>query len=104
MGAGTPTAIVVGLTIGAVFCAACYAVRPLRRPLYGAWMSLVYPIGWVISHVILIAIYFFVFTPTAWILRLAGSDPMQRQMDRGAISYWVRHHQPYEPLRYFKQF
>ena len=68
------------------------------------WMTLVFPIGFVVSHVILLAIWWLVVTPIGLLMRLAGKDPMNRRFDRAAATYW----EPYSPhgnkKRYFRQF
>jgi len=67
---------------------------------YAAW-----PIGFVVSHVILAAVYYLVFTPIGLLMRALGRDPMTRRFDRAAASYWVRRPQEgTEPKRYFRQF
>ncbi len=81
-----------------------YALSPIRKPLYLGWMYLVYPIGWVISHVLMAIIYFLVFTPIGLAMRLFGRDPIQRRFDRDAPSYWVEHDPGGDPARYFRQF
>jgi hypothetical protein len=59
--------------------------------LRGAFLTLSYltwPIGWVVSHVILAIVYYAVLTPIALLLRLFKYDPLTRRMDRGASTYW----------------
>jgi hypothetical protein len=67
---------------------------------YAAW-----PIGFVVSHVILAIVYYLVFTPIGLAMRLFGYDPMQRKFDESASSYWVaRNPTASDPKRYFRQF
>lgn len=67
---------------------------------YAAW-----PIGFVVSHVVLAVVYYLVLTPIGLVMRLAGHDPMCRRFDPAAPSYWVeRPHAPVDPRRYFRQF
>jgi hypothetical protein len=73
------------------------------RPVYVGWMVAVFPIGWVVSHAVLAAVYFGVFTPIGWLLRLSGRDPMERQWDRAATTYWKPRGEPPDPTRYFRQ-
>jgi carbamoyltransferase len=89
---------------GAVLTAAYYAVPRLRRPLYVGMSRAVYPIGWLLSHVILLAVFLFVVTPVALVLRVAGHDPMRRRFDPSAPSYWVPHRPAGDARRYFQQF
>jgi len=84
---------------------AVFAVWPAsRRRIYVAWMMAVFPIGWVISHLLLGTIYFLVITPIGVAMRLLGRDPLERRLDRTADSYWVRHRPPERVDRYLRQF
>jgi len=77
-----------------------------------AWLRIVYvgtayaalPIGWVVSHLVLAMIYYFVLTPTALLMRVLGYDPMNRRFDPQAGSYWVPREEPDDVTRYFRQF
>jgi Saxitoxin biosynthesis operon protein SxtJ len=77
--------------------------RPaIIRPIYILALRLTYPIGWVVSHIMLLVLYFLVMTPVGFILRLFH-DPMQRRLDTPRKSYWLlRELSPAD--RYFRQF
>ena len=83
---------------------AYYAVPSLRRPIYLGWLYAAFPIGWVISHVVMGAIYYLVLTPFALVFKLIGRDALERKIDKNAKSYWVEHKTGGDPQRYFKQF
>ena len=80
-----------------------FEILPHLVPLIVAYM-LALPIGWTISHLLLLFVYYMVVTPIGLIMRLVGYDPMQRQFDRAAKSYWIKHDPAAEPTRYFKQY
>ncbi|MBC8874594.1 MAG: hypothetical protein H8E44_34585 [Planctomycetes bacterium] len=92
------------LTIGASVGVVGFAWPPLARVVYVVWMVIVLPIGWVVSHVALAALFYLVFTPIAIIMKLCGYDSMQRKFDRQAATYWKRRPQNDDNSRYFKQF
>lgn len=93
------------LFIGAVVVSLVgLAWPPLLRGLFVAWMALMFPIGWLMSYVILIIIYFGVITPVALLMRLVGFDPLKRRWDRQAKSYWEPHEPSPDKRRYFRQF
>ena len=95
-------AVLVGL--GAAF-GALYALVPRSRLLlYTGWVRAFYPLGWLISHALIGAIYFGVLTPIGWALRLAGQDPMHRRFQRGANTYWVERRGARQVRDYFRQF
>ncbi len=77
---------------------------PFMRLLFVGMSTLAYPIGWVISHLILASIYYFVLTPIGLILRIMRRDPLERRIDRTARSYWVPLTQTKDSRRYFRQF
>lgn len=69
-------------------------VRPQwMRPAFLGLTLLTFPIGWVVSNVVLALLYFGVFTPVALIFRLIGRDALKRTLDRQAPTYW----EPYQP-------
>jgi Kef-type K+ transport system membrane component KefB len=88
------------------------AVVPLVGWLYlpllrWAWIALSYltwPIGWVLSHVILALVYYLVVTPIGLLLRLLGKDPMTRRLDPKAKTYWIERPETTAVQRYFRQF
>jgi hypothetical protein len=64
-----------------------------------------FPIGFVVSHVILAIVYYLVLTPIGLVMRLSGRDPMARRFDPAAQSYWIqRDSGRSEAGRYFRQF
>ena len=99
-----PTVAYVVWSIAAAITIVFYALPPIRKPIYLAWIHLAFPIGWVISHVAMALIYYLVFTPIGLIMRLFGRDPMERRFDRGAETYWTPHQPSEDSARYFRQF
>ena len=96
----------------AALLAALAVLVPLAGRIWPAGMRLVYlamaylafPIGLVVSFLILAAVYYLVLTPTGLVMRLVGYDPMQRRFDPQARSYWSPRESPRDPGRYFRQF
>ena len=80
------------------------AAPRLMRPLWVVLMVVGYPIGWVVSHVLLAGIFYLCFTPLGLAMRLFGYDPLDRRLDRSAKTYW-QPHKPVESVsRYYQQF
>jgi hypothetical protein len=66
---------------------------------------LAWPIGFVVSHVVLALVYYLVFTPIGLVMRLIGYDPMRRLFDPEAGTYWIaRDPKASDAKRYFRQF
>jgi hypothetical protein len=101
--AGHDIAAAVVWSVGLVVSVAAIVSAGARRRIYLGWMRAVAPIGWVVSHLLLAAIWILVAIPTALVLRLAGRDPMQRRFDRSASTYWVRRPPDSDRTRYFRQ-
>jgi hypothetical protein len=75
--------------------------------LRAAWLGLSYltfPIGYVVSHVVLAAVYYLVLTPVGLVMRLVGYDPLQRGWNPQAESYWEPKPEPPPAERYFQQY
>lgn len=81
-----------------------YLVPSLRRPMYVGWSYVTYPIGWVVSHVLMAIVFFGLFTIVGLLMRLLGYDPMARTFDRSATTYWVRHEDQSDVSYYFRQY
>ena len=90
--------------VGAVVVAVFYAVPARRRSLYVGWMLLFFPLGFVLSHLVLGIIYYLAITPIGLIMRLLGRDSLHRKLDRSVDSYWVKRAPEVDSDRYFRQF
>lgn len=98
----TPAA---ALWAGGGLLSAVFAAWPAsRRPIYVGWMYAVFPIGWVLSHLLLGAIYFLVITPIGLAVRTLRGDPLHRAFRREASTYWTRRTPPSRVDRYLRQF
>ena len=74
------------------------------RRVFVAWRWAAFPIGWAISHLLLVVIYYLVITPIGLVMRAAGYDPLERRIDRQAATYWTPRKPQGEPASYFRQF
>ncbi len=99
-----PTAALVFIGVTVPLCIAGYFRPALVRPVYVAWMVAAYPIGWVISHLVIGVIFFLVVTPIGLVMRLVGRDPLNRKFDLESETYWKPRKSSDDPARYFRQF
>lgn len=74
------------LTVGGLLAAAGLVVPARLGPLQRSWMALAQALSRITTPVVLGAIYFLVFTPVSFILRLVGYNPIQRSS--AAETYW----------------
>ena len=79
--------VLVGLGV-ACGLAAMANTLVILRPIYLAMTLLAFPIGLMISTVLLSTIYFLLFTPVGLFFRLTGKDPLERRIDPSAPTYW----------------
>ena len=92
------------LAVG-VLSGGCGLIWPgVIRPIFIGLNIATYPIGWVMTHVIMAVIFYLVVTPVGVIMRLTGRDPMERAFDRSAKTYWKPRQPPADNGRYFRQF
>jgi hypothetical protein len=77
---------------------------PLIRLLFVGLTVVTFPIGWLVSRVILGAIYFGIFTPLAIVFRLMRRDALRLRRDPEKTSYWIEKRQPNDSARYLQQF
>src|SRR5262245_51520412 len=60
-------------------------------------------LGYIVSRVVLALIFYLVFMPIGFALRVRGRDILQRSRP-AAASMWLRHHQRQDPNSYYRQF
>jgi hypothetical protein len=66
------------------------AVPNLLRPVYKTWMAMAGAMGWYMTRLILIALFYLVVTPIGLLMRLLGKDFLELKLDRSsAVSYWI---------------
>jgi len=67
------------------------AVVPrVLKLIFIGWMTLAFILGFAVSTVILIVLFYLIVTPVGLIARLAGRDFLNRKLDRKAASYWMK--------------
>jgi hypothetical protein len=81
------------------------AVAPnLFRWVFTAFMLAAFPIGFVVSQVMLAFLFFVVFLAVGVFLRLRGWDAMVRKRQPAGASYWQDKATPADPKRYLRQY
>jgi len=99
------TPVALSLMCVGMLAGACSWIAPrANRPLYLALTLLTFPIGFVVSHVVLAVLFFGLFVPIGLALRCFGRDPLERERDTGRASYWIDARPMRAPDDYFKQF
>jgi hypothetical protein len=101
---GSTTAVALLSMLAITVPALGWVVPGLLRMVYVVMAYLAFPIGFLVSYLLLTSIYYLVLTPTGLLMRMLGHDPMNRRFDPAARSYWVERKNPPTADRYFRQF
>ena len=88
---------------GTVLAAAAALYPRSLKPVFIALSLACLPIGIVVGEVTMLLIYFALFAPMGIVFRLMRRDPLQRQFDRRAVSYWQTKQRPSGPASYYRQ-
>ena len=76
---------------------------PALQRTYIALSYVSYPIGFVVSHVVVAICYYIVLTPIGLLLRLFRYDPLARNYGANTPTYWQRRTKRKSVTDYFRQ-
>jgi hypothetical protein len=89
----------------AIFCPLAVLINPkLVQPIWVVMIIIAFPIGFVISHLVMSLVFFGLITPIALFFKLKGRDAMNRSWDASATTYWEKRGEPRPARDYFRQF
>ena len=91
---------ILAVTIGPIGI----AVPRLIRPVFVGWMTVVYPIGWTVSRVVLGVIFYGLFTPVALAFRARGRDELKLKAQSETKTYWSPKPRVTDKSKYLRQF
>ncbi|MCP5230618.1 MAG: hypothetical protein H6948_00745 [Zoogloeaceae bacterium] len=87
--------------IAAVFLILGLANAGILTPLNRLWMRFGLLLGMIVSPIVLGVIYFVMIAPIGILMRLFGRDPMKRQLEPDAETYWEYREEPKLPADSF---
>lgn len=92
-----------------IFSLACISIAfvwpVLLKPFQKTWMTLAILLGWVVTRIILIVLFYLVVTPTGILMRLLGKNPLDLKFSDRTDSYWIPKKQlDFERKNYERQF
>lgn len=64
------------------------------EPASRAWVKLSGLLSRIVSAIVLGVLFYGIYTPVAWVMRLAGRDAMKRRLEPAARTYWVERDPP----------
>jgi hypothetical protein len=105
-GLGAARPWVVGICGALAGVAALFALVYPRAnlPIYVGLAVLTYPIGFVLSYLIMGTLFFGLIAPVAILFKIIGRDPMKRRYQPEAESYWADARPTRSGESYFRQF
>ena len=89
--------------LAAVLPLAGLASRSLLRIVFLGLSYAAYPVGIVVSNIVLALVYYVALTPIGLTMRLFRYDPLARKFDPAAQSYWIPRKTDKPAESYFKQ-
>lgn len=94
----------VAISVG-LFSAAASLVRPaMNRPLYVVLSMATYPIGVMVSFLILAVLFYVIVTPIGILVRIFGADPLNRSRNPSSLTYWTDARPARPKGDYFRQY
>lgn len=102
-GSAYPTAAFVCWAFGVISGGLGLTGSKAALPIYWLWMGIAFVMGSIISRIILVAVFFLVFTPMGLLGRLLGRDKLILRKPQKE-SYWVPVNHPSDKKRYLRQF
>lgn len=76
--------------ISAVFFILAFVFPSALRLFYIFWMKLAFLLSWINTRLILIAVFYLLFTPIGLSMRLFGADLLDKKMGDKKDSYWKK--------------
>ena len=98
-----PTAYVLW-SLGAISALFSLIVPKANQLLFVGLTVLTFPIGFVVSHIIMGLIFYGILSPVGILFRLMGRDVLNRRFEPESATYWTDAQPPAKPDRYFRQF
>jgi hypothetical protein len=91
--------------LGALFLLFALAAPRALKHVQRVWMTFAIALGWVMTRVLLVLVFFIGITPIAFIARLSGKKFLELEFEPDRESYWEKRVKPIEGReRYERQF
>jgi hypothetical protein len=91
--------------ISLIFFLSAFGMPVLLRPLYIIWMRFAFILSWINTRLILIIMFYLIFTPVGLAIKLFGVDLLDRKIQRERGSYWIKKEKGgFSNLDYERQF
>lgn len=95
--------LIVFCIVGLVFYTASRISSVLIKPVYLTLIVVTFPIGWIVSHLVMAIFYYGVITPVAMFFKFRKRDVLCRSYDKQAETYWLKYDKKRTQKDYFNQ-
>jgi hypothetical protein len=76
--------------ISAGFFVLSFTFPLILKPVYFIWMKLAFILSWINTRLILIIIFYLIFTPIRMLMRLFGKDLLELKIEKNTSTYWKK--------------
>ena len=91
------------LVIACIFFIMGLVLPVFLKPVYILWMGLAFILGWLNTRIILVVLFYLIFTPLGLFMRLFKIDLIERKKKKD--TYWkIKEKQEFNPLNYERRF
>jgi hypothetical protein len=77
------------IIVGIAFLLSGFAFPSVLKPLQKVWMTIAVLMGWFMTRLILIVLFYAVLTPIGLIARVCGKKFIDKTCDKNVKSYWI---------------
>ncbi len=74
----------------------------LLKPVYIGWMHIAFVLAWINTRIILILMFYLIFTPTGLLMKLFSVNSIKRK--KAVDTYWKRKDAEFNPSTYERRF
>ena len=82
--------IIPYLSIAALFFISALTIPVVLKPVYIFWMKFAFVLSWINTRLILVIIFYLVFTPISLVLKLFRKDLLNRKIVINETTYWKK--------------
>ena len=79
---------VIFFSLAGLFLITGLIVPRALSPVYRAWMKVAHVLAWINTRVLLIFLYYVMFTLVGLVMRLFRRDVLKRKVNRSSETYW----------------
>ncbi len=78
------------LAITLIFILIAFLKPAILKSFYKIWIKIGEFVGNIVSKVIMIILFYGMFTPTALVLKIFGKDLLRKKLDKNSPTYWIK--------------